>query len=51
MEKLKLQSNMYLDEVKKTFLDKKSSFTVIIVTPKGTKVAGSCNIDLAGYLN
>jgi hypothetical protein len=42
---------MYLDEVKKTFMDKKSTFTVILVTPKGNKAAGSCSIDVAHYLN
>ena len=28
-----------------------SSFTVVISTPKGNKVAGTCEIDLAPYLN
>ena len=31
---------MYLDEVKKTFLDKKCTFTIALVTPKGIKAAG-----------
>ncbi len=42
---------MYFDEIKKIFLEKKANFTILLITPKGNKVAGLCNIDIANYLN
>ncbi|EAR82130.2 EEIG1/EHBP1 protein amine-terminal domain protein (macronuclear) [Tetrahymena thermophila SB210] len=46
---LNLQTNLYLDLENKTFLEKKATFTILIITPKGQKVAGTCQIDLAHY--
>lgn len=42
---------MYLDEQKKLFLEKKSTFTIVLITPKGNKVAGTCQLELSNYLN
>ncbi len=50
-ETLTMPSNFYFEETKQCFLEKKSAFTVILVTSKGSKVAGTCNLDLSLYLN
>lgn len=50
-EKLSIQSNMYFDEQKKTFAEKKSTFTILLITSKGNKVAGTCALELSNYLN
>jgi hypothetical protein len=48
-EHLNLQTNLYVDD-QIGFLEKKTLFTVLLVTAKGNKVAGSATINLAEFL-
>ena len=42
---------MYFDESRKVFVEKKSSFTILLITSKGNKVAGTCTFEISNYLN
>lgn len=42
---------MCFDEVKKMFIEKPSTVSVYLITPKGNKLAGTCQLEFANYLN
>lgn len=42
---------MYFDEQQKMYLEKKSLITVLIITAKGNKVAGTAQLELSQHVN
>ncbi|CAD8085999.1 unnamed protein product [Paramecium sonneborni] len=48
-ETLSLQTNIY--EVNGIYQEKKAQLTVVIITDKGNKAAGQCQLDFSTYLN
>jgi len=50
-EDLSLTATLFQDTKTKKFQEKKSTFTTVIVTPKGNKIAGACDFDVSTYPN